>query len=85
MATVAAAPSSVAADREEAFVCGTLKSIGWHGLEFHIIVFFNRDQVKVGRIEGTNRRGILFVFSNSGCVPVVDYTVQMIRLLVLAE
>lgn len=40
---VAAASSSVPADREQAFVCSTgstVNSIGWHGLECDIIVFF---------------------------------------------
>lgn len=36
---VAAAPSSVPADREGAFVCSTVNNIGWHRLECDIIVF----------------------------------------------
>ena len=62
---MAAAPSSVPADRERPFVCrtgGTVNSIGWHGLECDIIVvFFNRDWVKMGHTEGAIKRDILFV------------------------
>lgn len=53
---MAAAPSLVPADREEAFVCsagGTVNNIGWHGLECDIIVcfFFNSDWVKMRHTE----------------------------------
>lgn len=56
---MAAAPSSVHADRDEAFVCDTANGIGWHGLECDIIVFggvcFNRDGVSVGHTEWGNQ------------------------------
>lgn len=57
---MAAAPSSVPADREEAFVCSTgstVNNIGWHGLECGIIVFF---VVVVVLIETRSKWGTLW-------------------------
>lgn len=75
---MAAAPSSVPADRERAFVHstgGTVNSIGWHGLECDIIVFFNRDWVKMGHNEGAIKRDVcICVCTYNACVSVVAST-----------
>lgn len=79
---MAAAPSSVPADRDEAFVWDTVNDIGWHGLECDIIVFFNRDGVKMGHTQGAIGNQILFVCRYNTCVPFIASSVikQMLLL-----
>lgn len=72
---MAAAPSSVPADRDEAFVWDTVNDIGLHGLECDVTVFFNRDGVKMGHTQGPIGNQILFVCRYKTCVPFIASSV----------
>lgn len=72
---MAAAPSSVPADRDEAFVWDTVNDIGWHGLECDVTVFLIEMGSKWGTLREQLGTRFLFVCRYNTCVPFIASSV----------